>query len=38
MVKNLTYQFYFHNYFDLLKKGIDWIGVLSTKIGLSKES
>ncbi len=24
-------------YFDLLKKGIDWIGELSTKIGLSKE-
>ncbi len=25
-------------YFDILKKVVDWIGLLSTKIGLSKES
>jgi hypothetical protein len=25
-------------YFDLLKRSIDWIGIISTKIGLSKES
>ena len=38
VIVSMSFILFVSLYFDLLKKGIDWIGVLSTKIGLSKES
>jgi ABC-type multidrug transport system ATPase subunit len=34
----MSFSLFVFLYLDLLKKGIDWIGIISNKIGLSKES